>query len=261
METRKQQIYSLLEVFLGCFVRNQIEVMNINSLKLAFSKHKYNLGKIFDFIIQLLILLSLVTFSIETLPDLSSENRQLLRHIETITVIIFTIEYCIRLILAKKKLRFIFSFFGIIDLISILPFYVTTGIDLRSVRAFRLLRLFRALKIIRYSKTIRHFHNALMIARDEIILYLFITFLLLYFAAVGIYYFEHEAQPEVFSSIFNSLWWAVATLTTVGYGDVYPITTGGRVFTFFVLLVGLGVVSVPAGLVSSAFSKARELDD
>ncbi len=178
--------------------------MNINSLKLAFSKHKYNFGKIFDLIIQLLILLSLVTFSIETLPDLSSENRQLLRHIETITVIIFTVEYIIRLILAKKKLRFIFSFFGIIDLVSILPFYITSGIDLRSVRAFRLLRLFRALKIIRYSKTIRHFHNALMIARDEIILYLFITFLLLYFAAVGIYYFEHEAQPEVFHQFLTA---------------------------------------------------------
>ena len=235
--------------------------MNINSVKLILKKHESRIGKIIDLIIQLLIILSLITFSIETLPDLDNKTHILLRYIETFTVIVFTFEYAIRLVLAKKKLRFIFSFFGIIDLVSIVPFYITTGVDLRSVRAFRLLRLFRALKIIRYSKTIRHFHNALMIARDEIILYLFITFLLLYFAAVGIYYFEHEAQPEVFSSIFNSLWWAVATLTTVGYGDVYPITIGGRVFTFFVLLVGLGVVSVPAGLVSSAFSKARELDD
>ncbi|MEO1691762.1 MAG: ion transporter, partial [Cyanobacteria bacterium J06631_6] len=206
-------------------------------------------------------ILSLITFSVETLPDLDPVTRQWLRYVEVFTVIVFTVEYIVRLIVAKKKLKFIFSFFGLIDLISILPFYLTTGIDLRSFRAFRLLRLLRALKIIRYSKAIRQFHNALMIARDEIILYLFITFLLLYFAAVGIYYFEHEAQPEVFSSIFNSLWWAVATLTTVGYGDVYPITAGGRVFTFFVLLIGLGVVSVPAGLVSSAFSQARELDD
>ncbi|MEO1672449.1 MAG: ion transporter, partial [Cyanobacteria bacterium J06631_2] len=217
--------------------------------------------KVFDFTIQLLIILSLITFSVETLPDLDPVTRQWLRYVEVFTVSVFTVEYIVRLIVAKKKLKFIFSFFGMVDLISILPFYLTTGVDLRSFRAFRLLRLLRALKIIRYSKAIRQFHNALMIARDEIILYLFITFLLLYFAAVGIYYFEHEAQPEVFSSIFNSLWWAVATLTTVGYGDVYPITAGGRIFTFFVLLIGLGVVSVPAGLVSSAFSQARDLED
>jgi len=232
--------------------------MNIG---LAVRKYLARWHKVFDFTIQLLIILSLITFSVETLPDLDPVTRQWLRYVEVFTVIVFTVEYIVRLIVAKKKLKFIFSFFGLIDLISILPFYLTTGIDLRSFRAFRLLRLLRALKIIRYSKAIRQFHNALMIARDEIILYLFITFLLLYFAAVGIYYFEHEAQPEVFSSIFNSLWWAVATLTTVGYGDVYPITAGGRVFTFFVLLIGLGVVSVPAGLVSSAFSQARELDD
>jgi voltage-gated potassium channel len=87
-----------------------------------------------------------------------------------------------------------------------------------------------------------------------------VTLLLLYLSAVGIYYFEHDAQPDLYSSVFHSLWWAVATLTTVGYGDVYPITVGGRIFTFLVLLVGLGVVSVPAGLVASALSKAREMD-
>ncbi len=78
---------------------------------------------------------------------------------------------------------------------------------------------------------------------------------------MGIYYFEHQAQPEEFASIFHSLWWAVATLTTVGYGDVYPITTGGRIFTFVVLLIGLGIVAVPAGLLASALAKAREMDE
>ena len=77
------------------------------------------------------------------------------------------------------------------------------------------------------------------------------------FAGVGIYYFEHEAQPEGFGSVFGSLWWAVATLRTVGYGDVYPITVGGRIFTFFVLMVGLGIVAVPTGLAASALSQAR----
>ena len=87
-----------------------------------------------------------------------------------------------------------------------------------------------------------------------------VTLLLLYFSAVGIYYFERDAQPEAFASVFHSLWWAVVTLTTVGYGDVYPVTTGGRSFTFLILLIGLGVVSVPAGLVASALSEAREME-
>ena len=82
--------------------------------------------------------------------------------------------------------------------------------------------------------------------------------IILYLSAVGIYYFENEAQPEAFKSVFHSLWWAVATLTTVGYGDVYPITAGGRIFTFFVLAVGLGIVAVPSGLIASALSQARE---
>ena len=82
--------------------------------------------------------------------------------------------------------------------------------------------------------------------------------MLLYLSSVGIYYFESDAQPEQFKSVFHSLWWSVATLTTVGYGDVYPVTVGGKVFTFFVLMIGLGIVAVPAGLVASALAKARE---
>ncbi|MCA9077416.1 MAG: ion transporter [Planctomycetaceae bacterium] len=218
-------------------------------------------GRVFDLSIQALIVLSLITFSIETLPDLSPVTQKWLRWIEVGTVFIFTLEYIARFIVAERKVAFVTSFFGVIDLLSILPFYISTGVDLRSIRAFRMLRLFRIFKLVRYSKAIRRFHRALLIAREELILYLFVTFILLYLASVGIYYFEHQAQPETFASVFHSLWWAVATLTTVGYGDVYPVTVGGRVFTFGVLLVGLGVVSVPAGLVASALSKARELED
>ena len=120
-----------------------------------------------------------------------------------------------------------------------------------------MLRLFRAFKLIRYSKAIQRFRRAFTIAKEEMVLFLFIACLLLFFTSVGIYYFENAAQPEKFKSIFHSLWWAVATLTTVGYGDVYPITTGGKIFTFFVLMIGLGIVAVPAGLIASALSKAR----
>ncbi len=218
-------------------------------------------GRLFDFAIQALIVLSLVTFSVETLPNLSDHTRHWLRLIEIATVSIFTTEYILRAVVADRKIGFIFSFFGVVDLLSILPFYIASGVDLRSLRAFRMLRLFRILKLVRYSKAIQRFHRAFIIAREEIVLYFFATLLLLFLAAVGIYYFEHDVQPDTFASVFHSLWWAAATLTTVGYGDVYPITVGGKMFTFFVLLIGLGVVSVPAGLVASALSKAREMDD
>jgi voltage-gated potassium channel len=218
-------------------------------------------GRAFDLTIQALIIVSLATFSVETLPDLSAQTRSLLRTIEVITVAVFTVEYALRIILADNKLRFITSFYGAFDLLAILPFYVASGIDLRSLRAFRLLRLFRIFKLVRYSVAIQRFHRAFIIAKEEIQLFFFATMILLYLASVGIYYFENQVQPESFKSVFHSLWWAVCTLTTVGYGDIYPVTTGGRVFTFLVLLIGLGIVSVPAGLVSTALSRARELED
>lgn len=215
-------------------------------------------GKAFDIFIQGLIVLSIITFSIETLPNISQNTRSILRLMEVTSVFIFTIEYFLRIIVADKKYKFIFSFYGIVDLISILPFYIALGIDLRSLRALRLLRLFRTFKLVRYNKAVQHLHLALKIAKEEIILFLCLSAIILYFSAVGIYYFENAAQPEVFSSVFHSLWWGVATLTTVGYGDIYPITVGGKIFTFFVLMVGLGIVAVPAGLLSSALSEAKK---
>jgi len=156
---------------------------------------------------------------------------------------------------ADHKFKFIFSFFGIVDLLAILPFYLTIGLDLRSLRMLRFIRLFRVFKLVRYNQAIRHFTNALKTAKEEILLFLLIILILIYLAAVGIYYFENAAQPENFSSIFSSLWWAIVTLTTVGYGDIYPITVGGRVFTFFILVIGLGIVAIPTGIISSALTK------
>ncbi len=235
--------------------------LDMDTIKSIVENNDTKVGRIFDLCIQSLIVLSLVTFSVETLPDLSDNTRKWLRYIEIITVVIFTTEYLLRIIVSDHRVRFIFSFYGIVDLLSILPFYIASGIDLRSIRTFRLLRLFRAFKIVRYNKAIQRFHRAFLIAKEEIILYLLITLLLLFFSAVGIYYFERDAQPEQFKSVFHSLWWAITTLTTVGYGDVHPVTTGGRIFTAFILLIGLGIVSVPAGLVASALSKAREMED
>ena len=217
-------------------------------------------GRLFDLTVQTLVVLSLVSFSIETLPNLSMPWQRALNVAEAVIVALFTVEYALRIGVAGRKLSFIFSFFGIIDLLAIVPFYLSLGVDLRSIRVFRLLRLFRILKIARYSEAIRRFQRAARIAREELILFACLALVLLYVAAVGIYYFEHDAQPDQFATVFHSLWWAVVTLTTVGYGDIYPITIGGRLFTFLVLMVGLGIVAVPTGLVASALSKAREFE-
>jgi len=213
-------------------------------------------SRYFAFFIQALILVSIVTFSVETIPDLKPQTRTILYAIEVFSVSIFTLEYLLRIYVADSKPKFIFSFFGIIDLLAILPFYLSFGIDLRSLRALRFLRLFRILKLVRYNKAMNHFTRAIKSAKEEIFLFIFITLILIYFSAVGIYYFENEAQPEHFSSIFDSLWWAIITLTTVGYGDVYPITLGGKVFTFFILMIGLGIVAIPTGIISSALTKS-----
>jgi voltage-gated potassium channel len=215
------------------------------------------IGRFVDYCIQLVILGSIIVFSIETLPTLSPITYAILYRIEVCVVVFFTCEYIARLIVAPKKLSYVFSFFGMIDLISILPFYLHFGFDTTSIRAFRLLRLIRIFKLTRYNSAADRFHRAFMLAREEIVLLVLTMLIILYLSGVGIYYFERSAQPQVFASIFDGLWWAVSTLTTVGYGDVYPVTSGGKFFTFLVLLLGLGVIAIPAGLFASALSKAR----
>lgn len=235
--------------------------MSRGFLKQVIEENDTHFGRIFDLTIQTLIILSLIAFSLETLPDLDPTLIQVIHIFEIISVTVFIAEYFLRIFVADKPLRFIFSFYGLIDLLAILPYLLAPGFDLRSLRSFRLLRLFRAFKLIRYSKAISRFHRAFIIAREELVLFFSVTLLLFFFASVGIYHFEHAAQPQAFSSIFASLWWAVITLTTVGYGDVYPITVGGKMFTFFILLLGLGIVSVPSGMVASALSEARTFEE
>ena len=215
-------------------------------------------GRIFDASILMLILVSVVSFSLETLPGLSSQQMQWLRWVEIITVAIFTIEYTLRVAVATSRANFIFSFYGWIDLIAILPFYVSFGLDFRSLRAFRLLRVIRVFKLTGYHTAVKRLHDAIALAKEELLVYLGVSIMLVYLAAVGIYYFEHAVQPDKFLSIFHSLWWAIVTLTTVGYGDVVPITIGGRLFTFFILLIGLGIVAVPSGVLASALSEVRD---
>ena len=218
------------------------------------------MGKVFDLTIQILIVVSAVSFAIETLPGLSSTTIRLLAISEAVIIGVFTAEYLLRLYFSQKKLSFVFSFYGLIDLAAVLPFYLALGLDLRSLRIFRLARLAILLKIFRFSNAARRFQLAFKLVKEEILVFGLFSLALIYLSAVGIYHFEHEAQPEVFVSVFDGIWWATVTLTTVGYGDVVPITTGGKVFTFFVFIVGLSMIAVPSGLVASALSKVRELE-
>ncbi|MEX0937411.1 MAG: ion transporter [Pirellulales bacterium] len=224
-------------------------------LKQTIERSDTRAGRAFDLSIQALIVVSLVSFTIETLPNLSQAARYWLYVVEVVTVAIFTAEYVLRLLVADNRLRFIFSFYGLVDLAAIVPFYIATGVDLRSARVLRLIRVFRVFKVVRYTDAMDRFKAAFRDVKQELILFLIVAAMLLYLTAVGIYYFESDAQPEQFGSVPQSLWWSIVTLTTVGYGDVYPVTVGGRIFTSVVLILGLGIVAVPTGLLASAFNK------
>lgn len=217
-------------------------------------------GQRFDFFIEVIIILSLISFSIETIPDIDEQLLKVLHIFDVFSVIIFTIEYVLRIFVADKKLKYIFSFFGIIDLIAILPYFLMLGVDLRSIRSFRMLRLLRLIKLLRYNSAITHLRLAVKSIREELIIFFIFTIILIYLCSVGIYYFEHEAQPDVFTSIFHSMWFAVTSLTTVGYGDMVPITTGGKIFSSFMVIIGLGIVAVPAGLFASSLTKKHKID-
>lgn len=214
-------------------------------------------GKLFDTFIEAMIILSLVSFSIETLPHLDPEIRAYLKIFNLFVIVVFTIEYLMRIFVSGRKLKYIFSFFGLVDLVAILPFYLQTGLDLRSVRSFRLLRLLRLIKLLRYNSAVYRLRMAFKSIREELLIFISFTLILIFIASVGIYYFERNAQPEVFSSIFESMWFAIVSLTTVGYGDITPITTGGRIFTSFILFLGLGIVAVPTGLFASALTRQK----
>ena len=180
---------------------------------------------------------------------------------EAISISNFSIEYIYRVIYAYKKSKmkgaigYITSAFGIIDLISIIPFFLSqfTKIDGRFLRILRLFRLTRIFKLGRDSASLKLFVKALSAVKSELKFTLFLSVLTILFSASAIYYLENTAQPEKFSSISESIWWATVSLATVGYGDVYPITVGGKIFASIISLVGIGVVAIPTGVISASF--------
>lgn len=202
-----------------------------------------------------LIVATAVIISLETLPGLPQAARSALFAAEIVILAVFALEYLLRLACAAHPLRYAFSFWGLVDFIAIVPALLFLFPDLVTVRMLRLLRLLRILKLFKANRALDRIALALDRVKAEFLIFLFIACLAVFLAAVGIHHFEHAAQPAAFGSIPASLWWAVATLTTVGYGDVYPITTGGRIFTGVILLIGIGIIAVPAGLITAALAE------
>jgi len=232
-------------------------------LEVAFPGDKPS--RIFDIFIISLIFLNVLAVILETIENLSLHFSQLFKIFEIFSVIVFTIEYLFRVWSSTEnpnykkpllgRLRFIITPLALVDLFAVLPFYLPMILpfDLRFIRAIRLIRLFRLLKMGRYSESIRLFAKVLKAKKEEIFITLFVIFILLTISSSLLYYFEHDAQPEVFSNIPNAMWWGIATLTTVGYGDIYPITSLGKFFGAIISLLGIGMFALPAGIFSAGF--------
>ncbi|WMS41267.1 ion transporter [Acuticoccus sp. MNP-M23] len=215
-------------------------------------------GRRVAFAIQALILISVISVAIETLPDLPDGLRTFLLYEELFVVAVFGTEYALRVYAAPRRLAYIFSFYGVIDALAIAPTILFAGLDLRAMRAVRALRILSLLKMMRYVHAFNRLARSIRSVAPELAVFAFMAGIMLYMCATVVYLFEHTAQPEAFASIPHALWWAVVTFTTVGYGDVYPITAGGRIFTGVILILALGVVAVPTGLIATALTADRE---
>ena len=199
-------------------------------------------------------IMALETFS---LPD---RLRQALLIADYALSLIFVVEYVLRIATAENKRAYITSFYGIIDLVALLPILVHAAASLRVLRLLRVLRVLRLLKVTRYTNALDRYSQALKSIAAEATLFGSVAFVFIISFAFLIYEVEHEAQPEVYSNIFDSVWWAVISLTSVGYGDVYPVTTAGRMLTLGMVLTGMGIVAVPTALLASALSRAHDRD-
>lgn len=212
--------------------------------------------RFFDKSIYTLIVLNLIAMVVQSEPNLGQATSNFLKGFEIFSIVIFTLEYLYRTYIAiKNKSRYNLTFFGVIDLIAILPFYLTflIGFDGRFIRVLRLFRVSRIIKLGKFNKAFELLGKGIHNVRRELYLTFFIAFIMLFFSATGIYYLENPHQPEVYSSIIESFWWAVASLTGVGFEEVYPVTTGGKLFGTIISLIGIGIVAVPTGIISASF--------
>lgn len=201
------------------------------------------------FALQGFIMVSALAIALETVPGLPDGVHAVLAAFEVVILCVFLVEYVTRLVCSPHPLKYAVSFWGLVDLLSWLPLLLILA---PQVAALRLLRLVRVLKLLHTNRALVRLERALHDSRGDLAVFALLAAIVLYIAAVGIFIFEHEAQPEAFSSIPKSLWWAVVSFTTVGYGDIYPITPAGRIFTTAILFVGLGVIAVPTAIITTA---------
>ncbi|MBR4360855.1 MAG: ion transporter [Clostridia bacterium] len=225
-------------------------------------------SRVFDLIIMALILGSIAAIVLESFDSLSEKYGTVFRVFEIVTVAVFTVEYLLRIWTADllypqekhPRLKYIFSFMALMDLLAILPFYLPfISADLRylrMVRLFRMFRLFRVFKLGRYVDALQTVVAVIRQSASRLIISMALCFFVMLFSAIIMYTVENPVQPEQFPNVVASLWWAICTLTTVGYGDVYPITAVGRFFAAIISLVGIGIIAIPTGIIAAGFSSA-----
>ena len=223
------------------------------------------LSRSVDTFLVALILSNIVVVILESMAALQREYSQFFHRFDLVSVVIFTAEYVMRMWVCtvrdeykgavRGRLRYAVSPMAIVDLVAIVPFYLPLlfTFDLRILRLFRLLRLLRIIKVARYSSSLRLFQQVYVMKKSELTMCFFAILFLLVVSSSLIFFAEHEAQPEAFSSIPASMWWGVATLTTVGYGDMYPITPLGKFLGSVIALLGIGLFALPAGILGSGF--------
>lgn len=225
-------------------------------------------GKIFDVILLIAILLSIATICLETVEQFEQDPwKTRLRQIEWVLTILFTLEYVARLICVEKPWRYATSFFGIIDLVACLPMYLAIfslqSHSLMIFRSIRLLRVFRVLKMMRMLKEANTLRDAVWRARDKILVFLCVVLVAVTISGTLMYQIENKANPKEFSSIPAGMYWAIVTMTTVGYGDIKAVTTVGKILSAVVILLGYSLIIVPSGFVTaeiSAQNRNRDLN-
>ena len=220
-------------------------------------------GKLFDVLLLFLILLSVFVVMLDSITVFNQNYRLLFDVIEWVITLLFSVEYALRIIVVKKPLKYITSFFGIIDLLSILPqylsfFFVSSG-SLAALRALRLLRVFRILKLTRFIGESNFLIRSLKASRAKIGVFLFTVFILSIIFGTIMYLIEGEENG--FTSIPESVYWTIVTLTTVGYGDIAPGTTIGRFIASIIMIMGYGIIAVPTGIVSAEMAQKRRRPD
>lgn len=224
----------------------------------------------FDIFLIALVVTNVMAAVLETVKGIHDPYEGYFYAFEVFSIIIFTIEYALRLWACtvnpmyadpvRGRLRYAMTPLAIIDLIAILPFYIHAFLpmDLRFVRVFRLLRMLRILKIARYSEAFNRIIAVIAKKKSELFLTVFLLLVLLVFASSVLYTLEYPAQPEKFSSIPAAMWWGVATLTTVGYGDIYPITPLGKMFAGIVAIIGIGIIALPGAIIVASYFEHRD---